>query len=148
MPPGAITAYLAPAVPHGAQPSGLRHPRQGSPSPEKFNGRFPGKWPLPATPRPKASLSPLPLKPLVLDGCHRLCFQKLTPQDFPGGPVATSLRSQHRGPGATPGQGTRPCTLQLRAGTAKEKELTLCLQTCKQASGSQPKPGRKGRRER
>ena len=53
----------------------------------------------------------------------------LTPQDFSGGPVATSLCSQRRGPGAIPGQGTRPRVLQLRAGTAREKELMLCLQT-------------------
>ena len=35
--------------------------------------------------------------------------------DFPGGPVAKTLRSQCRGPGLIPGQGTRSHLLQLRA---------------------------------
>lgn len=102
---------------------------QAPPSPEKFNGRFPEKWSLPATPCPKASLSPLPLKALVLDGCHRLfsffLSFLLTPQDFSGGPGATSLCSRRRGLSATPGQGTRPRVLQLRAGTARENDLML-----------------------
>lgn len=131
-PPGHITAYLVPAVPTALSPQAcdLRSPgcTQGNvpPSPGKVTGRVPEKRCLPATPHPKASLSPS-LKPLGLDGGHRLCFQKLMPQDFPGGPVATSLGSQRWERGAVPGQGTRPRLLQLRAGAAKEKELVLCL---------------------
>ena len=40
-------------------------------------------------------------------------------QDFSGGPVAKTLRSQCRDPGSTPGQGTRSHILQLRPISAK-----------------------------
>ena len=40
--------------------------------------------------------------------------------DFPGGPMAKTLRSQGRGPpGSIPGQGPRSHMLQLRPGAAK-----------------------------
>ena len=42
--------------------------------------------------------------------------------DFPGGPVAGTLRSQCKGPGSIPGQGARAHMLQLRPRTAKKKK--------------------------
>ena len=42
--------------------------------------------------------------------------------DFPHSPVAKILCSQFRGPGSVPGQGTRSIMLQLRLGTAKNKQ--------------------------
>ena len=47
-------------------------------------------------------------------------FKTLTDY-FPGGPVTTTLHSQCRGPGSTPGQGTRPLQLNSLHVTSKNQ---------------------------
>ena len=44
----------------------------------------------------------------------QLLFTNYPSRDFPGGPVAKTPYSQCRGLVSTPGQGTRPCMLQLK----------------------------------
>lgn len=113
---------------------------QAPPSPEKFNGRFPEKWSLPATPCPKASLSPLPLKALVLDGCHRLCFLSVFLADAAGllwWPSGDKAECDPRSGNETPRAAAESWDSQ--------RERSDASNTCTQASGSQPTPGRKGR---
>ena len=50
-------------------------------------------------------------------------------RDFSGGTVGKTLRSQHRGPDSTPGQGTRPHMLQLRVHMLQLKILHATTKT-------------------
>ena len=52
-------------------------------------------------------------------------FSEVITRDFPGGPVAKTLRCQCRVQGSIPGQGTRSSMLQLRPGAAKKKKEVI-----------------------
>lgn len=49
--------------------------------------------------------------------------------DFPGSPVTENLRSQRRGPGSVPGQGTRSHLPQIRVGRPQLKILNAKTKT-------------------